>query len=167
MSSANTRVAADTRIGTNGCKTIYLGKDQRPISVMKLALLEEPNWKRGSTFTHLAKAIKGQMKKNYTMADLVTVVSNEMPISTESAMEEAEGAGERLRKEVFRVDNLEGQYFLDSKGKHRDVTSEELSLRPEDLSYFAFLCNVNPKDVDKRIVQEQLSVSFYRCLCMI
>ena len=75
-------------------------------------------------------------------------------------MEEAEGAGERLRKEVFCVDNLEGQYFLDSKGKHRDVTSEELSLRPEDLSYFAFLCNVNPKDVDKRIVREQLSVSF-------
>jgi len=159
MSSANTRVAADARIGTNGFKTIYLGKDQRPISVMKLALLEEPSWKRGATFTHLAKAIKSQMK-NYTMADLVTVVANEMPISTESAMEEAEGAGERLRKEIFCVDNLEGQHFLDSKGKQKDVTSEELSLRPGDLSYFAFLCNVNPKEVDKRIVQEQLSISF-------
>ena len=98
--------------------------------------------------------------KTYTMADLVMVVSNELPISTESAMEEAEGAGTRLRKEIFCVDNLEGQYFLDSKGTHKEVTSEESSLRPEDLSYFAFLCNVNPKDVDKRIVREQLSVSF-------
>ena len=94
MSSANTRVAADARIGTNGFKTIYLGKDQRPISVMKLALLEEPSWKRGATFTHLAKAIKSQMK-NYTMADLVTVVANEMPISTESVMEEAEREQEK------------------------------------------------------------------------
>jgi len=83
MSSANTRVAADTRIGTNGFKTIYLGKDQRPISVMKLALLEESTWKRGATFNHPAKANKGQMK-NYMMADLVTVVANELPISTES-----------------------------------------------------------------------------------
>jgi len=124
MSSANTRVAADARIGTNGFKTIYLGKDQRPISVMKLALLEEPSLKRSATLNHLAKAIKSQMKK-YTMADLVTVVANKMPISTESAMEEAEGAGERLRREIFRMDNLEGQHFLHSKGKHKHVTSDE------------------------------------------
>jgi len=87
--SANTRVVADTRTGNGNFKVVHLGKDQRSISVMrKLATLNEPDWRRGATFNHFSKAIKGQMK-NYSLADLVTVVANELPISTESAMEEA------------------------------------------------------------------------------
>ena len=43
---------------------------------------------------------------------------------------ESVGAGERLRKEIFRVDNLEEQFFSCRKGNHRDVTSDELSMRP-------------------------------------
>jgi len=49
MMSANTRIAADT--------IVHLGKDQRPLSVMKLAAMENPSWKRGATFNHLAKVM--------------------------------------------------------------------------------------------------------------
>jgi len=159
MMSSNTRVAADAMTGNGNFKIVYLGKDQRPISVMKLAALNEPTWRRGATFNHLSKAIRGQLK-SYTLADLVTVVANELPISTESAMEEAEAAGAKLRKEFFDVRNLEGSHFLDSKGKQKVVTSEEFSKRPEDLSYFVFLVNVDPTVVDTRIIQESLSTGF-------
>jgi len=77
---------------------------------MKLATLTKPDWRRGATFNHLSKVIKGQTK-NYTSADLVTVVANELPISTESAMEEAEGAGDKLMKDCFDGRNLEGSHF--------------------------------------------------------
>ena len=87
--SANTRILADTRNRNGNFKVVHLGKYQRPISVMKVAAMEVPSWKRGATFNHLSKAIKVQLK-NYTLADLVTVVANELPISTESAMEEAQ-----------------------------------------------------------------------------
>ena len=60
--SSNTRVAADARIGNGNFKVVHLGKDQRPISIMKLAGLNEPSWKRGATFNHLSKAIKVQLK---------------------------------------------------------------------------------------------------------
>ena len=56
------------------------------------------------------------------MADLVTIVANELPISTESAMEEVEATGEKLRSELFMVANLEGQHCMDSKGKGKSVT---------------------------------------------
>jgi len=154
--SANTRIAADTRNGNGNFKVVHLGKDQRPISVMKLAAMEDPSWKRG-----VEKAMRGQLT-NYTMADLVTIVTNELPISTESAMEEAEAPGERLKKEIFMIENLEGSHFMDSKqeGKTKAVSSEKLEDRPEDLTYFAFMCNVEPQDVDERILQECLTVKF-------
>jgi len=49
---------------------------------------------------------------------------------------------------------------MDSKGKNKAATSEKLEDRPEDFTYFAFLCNIEPKDVDVRILQEHLAVSF-------
>ena len=76
--SSNTRSAADARTGNGNFKVVHLGKDQRPISIMKLAGLNELNWRRGVTFNHLSKASKGQLK-NYTLADLVTAVANELP----------------------------------------------------------------------------------------
>lgn len=94
------------------------------------------------------------------MTDLVTIVANELPISTESAMEEAEATGEKLKKELFMIENLEGSHFMDSKGKTMSVSSDKLEDRPEDLTYFAFMCNVEPQDVDKRILQEHLAVNF-------
>jgi len=59
MMSANTRVAADARTGNDNFKVVHLGKDQRPISVMKLTTLNGPDWRRGAAFHHLSKAIKG------------------------------------------------------------------------------------------------------------
>jgi len=47
----------------------------------------------------------------------VTIVANKLPISTESAMEEADATGEKLKKELFMVENLEGSHFMESKGK--------------------------------------------------
>ena len=122
---------------------------------MKLTALHEPTWRSGAAFNHLSKAIRCQLK-SYTLADLVTIVANKLPISTESAMEEAEAAGAKLRKDFFNVRNLEGSHFLDIKGKQKVVTSEEFSA----LSYFVFLVNVYPTVVDTRIIQESLSTGF-------
>jgi len=125
--SANTRISADTRNGNSNFKVVHLGKDQRPISVMKLAAMEDPSLKRGATFNHLEKAMRGQLT-NYTMADLVTIVANELPSSTASAREEAEATGEKLKKELFMVENLEGSHFMGSKGKTKSVSSDNKEL---------------------------------------
>ena len=67
---------------------------------MKLAVMEDPSWKRGATFNHLAKAIRGQLT-NYTMADLVIVVTNEVPISTKSGMEEVEREEKGIERAIY------------------------------------------------------------------
>jgi len=84
---------------------------------MKFASLNKLDWRRGANFNHnLSKVIKGQMK-NYTWADLITVAGNELPISTESAMEEAEGAGDKLKRDYFMSGRtLRDLIFLIAKG---------------------------------------------------
>jgi len=150
----NMRAAGEARF-----KTVHLGKDQRPVSIMKLASMTDHSWQRGASFNHLAKVMKGQVK-NYNLADLVTVVANELPISTESAFEEAENAGEKLRQEFFDIRNLDGCYFMTSKGAKKSVKSEKLQDRPRDLTYFAFLCIVDPKLADSRMTHANLATSF-------
>ena len=79
------------------------------------------------------------------VADLVTMVANELLISTEAAMEEAESIDQLLRKEFLKKRNLDGACFLNSKGKREDPNPESLMDRPEDLMSFAFVCSVDRK----------------------
>ena len=45
------------------------------------------------------------------VADLVITVANELLISTEAAMEEAESIDQLLRKEFFKKINLDGAHY--------------------------------------------------------
>ena len=140
-------------------KTIYIGKEQRTLSIRQIANLTDPVWKRSSTFNHFATTMKG-MTNIHHVADLVTTVANEMPISTEAAMEEAESAGQLLRREFFNIRNLDGSHFLTGKGKRMDPTSDSLKDRPVDLMYFAFVCSINPKKLDARMEQDPFDINF-------
>ena len=148
---SNMRAAKDARF-----KTVHFGKDQRPVSIMKLASMMDHSWQRGASFNHFAKVIK-----NYYPADLVTVVANELvPISTESAFEEAENAGEKLRQEFFDIRNLDGSYFMTSKGMEEAAKNEKLQDRPRNLTYFTFLCIIDPKLADSIMTHASLAASF-------
>ena len=127
-------MSSNTIIAVNGSnnKIVHLGKDQRPISVMILATMEKPTWMTRVLFNRLSKGMSGQIQ-NYTMAGLVTV---ELLISTESAMEVAKATGDKLRKELFMIENLEGSHL----GK-KNLSHQKYKWTVEDLSCFKFLCN--------------------------
>jgi len=44
------------------------------------------------------------------------------------AREEAEATGEKLKKELFMVENLEGSHFMGSKGKTKSFSSDNKEL---------------------------------------
>eukprot|EP00979_Chaetoceros_neogracilis_P001004 scaffold191_cov273-Chaetoceros_neogracile.AAC.19 len=99
-----------------GFKTVYVGKDQRPVSILEVAPLTASVWKRGSTFDHLA-AVMRNLSETHDTADIMTTIANEVPISTETASAEAEEIAARVRKQVFCVDNLSGTRFMFGDGK--------------------------------------------------
>jgi hypothetical protein len=86
----------------------------------------------------------------------MTLRTNEKNISTTTT--DTMSANTRIAADTR---NGNGNFkVVDCKGKAKSVTSDELDKRPEDLTYFAFMCTVEPQDVDGRILQERLSVNF-------
>ena len=130
-----------------GFKTaVYVGKDQRPVSIMEVVPLKTPGWKRWSMFDNFTSVMEN-LSETHEAADIMMTVANEVPIGTETAAAEAEEVAARVRKEVFCVGNLFGPADLDS--------------RPQDIAYFGFQCVLDAAEtVDKRIDQQPLSLHY-------
>jgi hypothetical protein len=162
MSGTNPNIKALTASKTaGGFKTVYVGKDQRPVSIMEVAPLTAPGWKRGSTFDHFAAVMKN-LSETHDTADIMTTVANEVPISTETAAAEAEEVAARVRKQVFCVDNLFGTRFMFGDGKKVTTLKDaDLDSRPQDIAFFGFQCMLDAQEtVDKRITQDSLSLHY-------
>ena len=158
--AANNRNEKDRRTA-GGFKTVYVGKDQRPVSIMEVAPLTAPGWKRGSTFDHFAAVMKN-LSETHDAAGIMTTVANEVLISTETAAAEAEEVAARVRKQVFYVDNLFGTRFMFGDGKKvTNLKDTDLDGRPQDIAYFGFQYMLDTTEiVDERINQEPLSLHY-------
>jgi len=75
------------------------------------------------------------------------------------AEREAETAANSIRDSLFRVGNMIGVGFLNSKGK--SVTITDPDHRPNDITYFTFRTTVNPHLVDTRIPDSVHLFEFY------
>ena len=92
-------------------------------SIMEVAPLTAPGWKRGSMFDHFTAVMKN-LSETHDAADIMTTVANEVPICTETAAAEAEEVAARVRKEIFCVGNLFGTKFMFGDGKKGRNTEE-------------------------------------------
>ena len=113
--AANTSKEKDGRTA-GGFKTVYVRKDQRPVSITEVAPLTVPGWKRGSTFDHFT-AVMNNLSETHDTVKIMTTVANKVPISTETAAAEAEKVAARVRKEIFCVGNLFGTKFMLGDGR--------------------------------------------------
>ena len=144
-----------------GYKTVHIGRNQHPVCVMTLPALSSLSWKPASAFQAL-KQMTRNLWASYPIADLMTLVTNEMPISTDNAFAEAEEVAQAVRKEIFNVNNLEGHSFMNSFGAMmKGIHSYNVDQRPADLTYMGFCCDIDGKDrVDERIMQNAQSFLF-------
>ena len=92
-------------------------------------------------------------------SDLVTTIATYFDMSTAMAEREAETAADSIRDSLYRVGNMIGVGFLNSKGK--SVTITDPDHRPNDISYFTFRTTVNPHLVDTRIPDSVNLFEFY------
>ena len=62
-------------------KTIYVGKNQYPISIIQLAEFLEIAWKKKAGFG-LKNSSVGSLSGGHSASDLITPVENEVPVDT-------------------------------------------------------------------------------------
>ena len=70
-------------------KTVYVGKNRYPISIMQLAEVLEIVWKRKACFDLIAPSV-GSLIGGHSMSYLITLVDNYVPIDTYYALKYVE-----------------------------------------------------------------------------
>ena len=142
-----------TSFSTNlsGMKTVFVGKDQHPVTIMQMAHVNDPAWKKAASFENLRNNAHSLLEA-HSIADIMALIANEVPMDTGAAFQEAQAATAKIMDEVFNVENLHPSAFLNSDGKTVKFTpTVGLKERPDDLTYFRFQCDLDGSEVDKRV----------------
>ena len=99
-----------------GFKIVYIGKDKYPLSVLEMTPVEADRWKKSALFESLSATIRGWEDMQNT-ADLVIVMSQEIPIDVTSVFIESSRAKADIIASTKTVCNLSNLAFLHSNGQ--------------------------------------------------
>jgi hypothetical protein len=151
QSTRTTNSFSSDSTNLSGMKTVYVGKDQHPVTIMQMAHVNEVVRKKAASFENLCNTAHSLLEAHST-ADIMALIAKEIPMDTGAAFQEAQAAAKVVTDNVFNIDNLHPNAFLNSNGKMlKFAPTVELSERPEDLTFFRFQCDLDGQEVDKRV----------------
>ena len=110
-------------------------------------------WNKQRGFNQLESAVIS-LRNTHQIADLMELVSQEVPIDVDLAAQDSTKQTERVLASAYNVDNINGPTFLTAQSKVVHLRSETLSDRPEGILYFRFLISLKPASVDHKIRQK-------------
>jgi hypothetical protein len=145
--------------GNQADHTLIIGKGGHSIPTVQLAATSDPVWKRQTTFDQLVAVLDSQ-KGVHAIADLISALRGQLPISTGNAYAESLAVRQKVVKLVTSIDSLQGVEFLSSDGASKIFGSADVNLRPTDLMYFKFTCMLDGKGTDAAVKQDPLSFQF-------
>ena len=96
-------------------KTVYIGKNRHPATIMVMAPLTAPAWQKKSCFDTLRTNVYHLSDGDHKMADIVNMVMDEMPSNSNAAFQESQSTSDAVRKAILTVENLTPETILDSK----------------------------------------------------
>ena len=146
MSNPNTRVAGildRSSISSDNChndltnsaitsgklNTFNVGKNQYHISAIQLSEISEITCKKKSGSDLLTSSV-AYLSGGHIVSYLITLVENEVPMDTYSALQDLEKQIMKVMKIAFIVDNLSASAFVNAAGKVIKLASERLQDMP-------------------------------------
>ena len=127
MSSPNTTIAAgslhilrneSSQPNAIGMKTIYVGREQTPTVIMEMAKQSAPGYQRRACFSQFYSTVIS-LADTHSVADLVSLVHQEVPITTTALFEEASLIKKTLHDAFVSPTstNFRGLGFFDGQGQ--------------------------------------------------
>ena len=126
MSSSNIHAARITRTNAKAPddnpsmlhrpRMVYVGKEQYPISLVPLEGISTPAWKKQRGFDQLETAVCS-LTRTHQIADLIELVSTEIPIDVHSAAQDSMKQMQRALGSAYDINNLNESAFLTAIGK--------------------------------------------------
>ena len=98
---------------------------------------------------------------SHDVANLITIMSQELPIDTRTAFQEAQqNTVKEMRNSLYHMDNLSTLAFLSSNSKINKLSSIDPKDRPADVTFFCFRYDLDPTTIDPHIQQPPFSLQF-------
>ena len=88
----------------------------QPIALAKMAFVNSFTWKKSASFTTLKNTIY-PLAEVHTMADVISLVSNELLLDTGAGFQEAPSFSKTLMESCISIHYLEPLAFMNSTGK--------------------------------------------------
>ena len=95
---------------------VHVGKDAQPITLLTMASVNCPSWRKSANFESLKCSVYSLLGA-HSVADLISLTSDEMPQDTSAAFQEAQSSAKSIIDTMLDVSNLEPLAFLTSSGK--------------------------------------------------
>ena len=97
-------------------KTVYVGKNQYPISIVQLDEVSDIAWRKKSGFKFLTYPV-GSLSGSHNVSDLITLVDNKLPMDTYSTLKYTEKQTSNVMDSTFGFDNISASVFIIASGK--------------------------------------------------
>ena len=144
-------------------RVVYIGKEQQPINLSEMVSINSHSWKKAASFGTLMDSVSS-LVDSHTVADIVAMVSNEIPIDSGAALQEAQSAAQLIAGSVLNPQFLEPVAFLTSTGNEANLGDpDDMENREVDITYVRFRCSMHGSSVDSRVVNAP-DLSFHFCL---
>ena len=133
-------------------RTIHIGKDSQPVILLKMVSVNSYFWRKSTSVNTLENSVY-LLLGCHTVADLISLVSDELPLDTGAAFQEAQTTAKSIVDKVVTYSNVEPLAFLTLTakvvGSSNDIT--DLAKRPEDITFLRFRCVLDGATLDKRV----------------
>ena len=160
MTMLNNAVRAESKPTAAGFKMVYVGKDKVALNILEMSPIESEPWKKSSAFESLCATMQGQVDV-HSVSDLISIISQEIPIDVTSAFMESNRIKETVIRSMTDFSNLTGLAFLQSNGSMaKNLTSSTLEHRHADLAFIKLGCCIAGNEIDERIQQNSMEVQF-------
>ena len=139
--------------------TVYIGKEQYHINSTPPKDVSVATWKQQRGYYQLETAIL-LLRSTHQVVDLMELVCQDIPLDVDSVAQDATKLMGTVVSSVYKVNNLDTLAFLTDMGKQANLTSEKISNRPENVSFFRLSYNLDPSSSNPRLTQKPTFFSF-------
>ena len=135
---SNSPPVVPTSVSTYGQrKNVCIGKDQHPVSILSLVATDSPTWQKAACFNELSDTAKNLSDSAYGVADILSFLSDELPIDTSAAYQESTRVTCNILACVYNVSLLNPTSCFNSKGNTVSlVDMHDLDKRAEGIAFF-------------------------------
>ena len=157
--------APSSQDATSGLKVVHIGKDMQPVTIVKMASINSQAWKKSACLTSLRTSVYN-LVESHTVADLISLISHELPLDTGASFQAAELAANAIVTNICKVDHIEPVAFLNSAGTQVVISDpDDLDSRPADITFLRLRCTLDGAAFDKRITKVE-PIVFQFCLSL-